>query len=59
MDGDLSSSFDKIDEREIGFIISSSKHMLMDGHTNEDDKGKIRANLPLKHNPAFAKPLRK
>ena len=41
-DGDLSSYFDKIDATEAGIGDSSLKKMLIDSHTNEDNKGKIR-----------------
>ena len=46
-DGELSSYFDKIDETEPGFNNTTLKHMLINSHDNEDNKGKIRANLPL------------
>ena len=45
-DGDLSSFFDKIVEREAGNTNSTLKHMLIDSHTNEDYKGKIGASFP-------------
>ena len=48
-DGDISSYFDKIDETEGGFNNSTKKHMLIDRQTNDDNKGKIRANLPLEY----------
>ena len=38
-DGDLSSYFDKIDETEAGINKSTLKHMLIDSHTNDDNKG--------------------
>ena len=43
-DGDLSPLFDKIDENKVGITNSSLKHLLIDSHTNDDNKGKIRAN---------------
>ena len=46
-DGDLSSYFDKIDETQAGITNSTLKHLLIDSHNNEDNKGRIRANLPL------------
>ena len=58
-DGDLSSCFDKIDEREAGKTISTIKHMLVDSHTKKDKIGKISANLPLEHNFVFAKHSKK
>ena len=48
-DGDLSSYFDKINEREAGITDSTLKHMLNDSHSNDDNKVKMRANLPLEH----------
>ena len=54
-DGDLSSYFDKIDETEGGINNSTLKHMLIDSHTNDDNKVKIRANLPLEHIFGFCK----
>ena len=54
-DGDLSSYFDRIDESEAGITNSTLKHMLIDSHTNDDNKGKIRANLPLEHIFGFCK----
>ena len=45
-DGDLSSFFDKTDEIEAGNTNSTLKHMLIDSHTIEDSKGKIRASFP-------------
>ena len=48
-DGDLSSYFDKNDERETGNTNSSLKYILIDSQTNEDNKSKITTNLPLKH----------
>ena len=46
-DGDLSSYFDKIDEREKGIHNSSLKFLLTNSHLNDDNKGKIKAQLPL------------
>ena len=54
-DGDLSSYFDRIDESEAGITNSTLKHMLIDSHTNDDNKDKIRANLPLEHIFGFCK----
>ena len=58
-DGDLSSYFDKTDERQDHITESTSKHMLIDSHTNEDNKGRIRANLPLEHIFGFCKTFKK
>ena len=58
-DGDLSSYFDKIDEREDGITNSSLKHLLFDSQTNDDNKGKIRANLHLEHIFGFCKTSKK
>ena len=58
-DGDLSSYFDKIDERFGGIGDSTLKHMLIDSHTNEDNKGKIRGNLLLEHIFGFCKTFKK
>ena len=58
-DGDLSSYFDKIDETEGGINNSTLKHMLIDSHTNDDNKGKIRANLPLEHIFGFCETFKK
>ena len=57
--GDLSSFFNTIDEREDGFTDSSLKHLLIDSHTNEDNKGKLKANLPLEHIFGFCKTFKK
>ena len=48
-DGDISFYFDRINERVAGIDVSTLKNMLIDSHTNEDNKGKIGANLPLEH----------
>ena len=58
-DGDLSSYFDKISETEAGIADSTLEHMLIDSHTNEVNKGRIRANLPLKHIFGFCKTFKK
>ena len=58
-DGDLSSYFDKINETEADIGESSLKKMLIDSHTNEDNNGKIRANLPLEHIFGFCKTFKK
>ncbi len=58
-DGDLSTYFDKIDEREAGIGDSLLKKLLTDSHTNIDNKGKIRANLPLEHIFGFCKTFEK
>ena len=44
---DLSSYFDKSEEREAGISNSSVKHQLTDSHSNEDNKEKLEANFPL------------
>ena len=48
-DGDLSSYFDKFAETEASINNSTLKHMLTDSHSNNDNNGKIKANLPLGH----------
>ena len=58
-DGDLSSYFYRINEREVDITDSTLKHMLIDSHTNDDNKGKIRANLPLEHKFGFCKTFKK
>ena len=58
-DGGLSSYFDKIDETGVGIANSSLKEMLIDSHTNDDNNGKIRANLPLEHKFGFCKTFKK
>ena len=58
-DGDLSSYFDKIDETEGGIDNSTIKQLLIDSHTNEDNKGKLGANLPLEHIFGFCKTFKK
>ena len=58
-DGDLSSYFDKIDERVASIGDTTLKKMLIDSHDNEDNKGKIRANLPLEHIFGFCKTFKK
>ena len=58
-DGDLSSYFDIIDETEAGINNSLLKHMLIDSQTNENNKGKIRANLPLEHKFDFCETFKK
>ena len=58
-DGDLSSYFDKTDETEAGITNSTIKHMLIDSHTKEDNKGKTRANFPLESLFGFCKTFKK
>ena len=58
-DADLSSYFDKVDETEAGINNSTLKHRLIKSHTNDDNKGKIRANLPLEHIFGFRKTFKK
>ena len=58
-DGDLSSYFDTIDEAEAGIANSTLKRLLIDNHTNDDNKGKIRANLPLELIFGFCKTFKK
>ena len=53
--GDLYSFCDKIGEREVGTANSSLTHMLIGGYTNDANKGKIKAHLPLEHNFGFRK----
>ena len=59
MDGDLSSYFDRIDETEAGINDSTLKNMLIDSHTNDNNRGKIRANLPPEHIFGFCKTFKK
>ena len=47
--GELSSFSDKKDEREGGIVIASIKHMLIDSHTNGDNKEKIKAHVRIDH----------
>ena len=58
-EGDLSSYFDNIDEIHAGITNSTLKRMLIDSHTNEENKGKIRANLPVEHIFGFCKTFKK
>ena len=58
-DGDVSSFFDEIDETQAGISNSTLKYMLIDSHTNENIKGKIRGNLPLEHIFGFCKTFEK
>ena len=58
-DGGLSSYLDEIDETEVGITNSSKKHMLIDSHTNDDNKGKIKANFPLEQIFGFGKTFKK
>ena len=58
-DGDLSSYFDKIDEVEAGIANSTLKRLLVDSHDDDNNKGKIRANLPLEHIFGFCKTFKK
>ena len=58
-DGDLSSYFDKNNEAGDGINDSTLKHLLIDSHDNDDNKSKIRANLPLEHIFGFCKTFKK
>ena len=58
-DGVLSSYFDKNNEAENGIDDSTLKKILINSHDNEDNKGKIRANLPLEHIFGFCKTFKK
>ena len=58
-DGGLASYFDKIEKREAGMTNSPLKHMPNDNHTNEENKGKIGANLPLDRNFGFCETFKK
>ena len=58
-DGDLSSYFDQIDETEASITNSTLKHLLINSHTNDDNKRKIRANLPLEHTFGCCKTFKK
>ena len=54
-DGDLSSHFDKIDERVEGITNSSLKLMFIDSPTDDDNKGKLNAHFPLERFFGFCK----
>ena len=58
-DGDQSSCFDKIDETEAGIANSTLKHLLIDSHSNDDNQGKTRGNLPLEHILGLCKTFKK
>ena len=58
-DGDLSSYFDKIKESEGEIDNSTLKKMLINSHTNDVNKGKIRPNLPLEHIFGFCRTFKK
>ena len=58
-DGDLSSYFDKIDETEAEINNTTLKKMLVNSHTDDNNKGKIRANLPLEYIFGFCKTFKK
>ena len=58
-DGDQSSYFNKKDEREAGVANSTLKHLLIDSHTKDDTKGKVKTNLPLEHLFGFCKTFKK
>ena len=58
-DGDLSSYFDKINESEGEIGNSTLKKMLINNHTHNVNKGKIRANLPLEHIFGFCRTFKK
>ena len=58
-DRDLSAYFDKIDKTEAGITNSTLKHLLSDSHTNDNNKGTIRANLTLEHICSFCKTIKK
>ena len=60
-DGDLLSHFDKISERNTAadFNGSAFKQMLIDNHTVEANKGKIKGQLPIEHVFGFCKTFEK
>ena len=58
-DGDLSSYFDKIDETEAEINNTTLKKMLINSHTDDNNKGKIRANLPLEYIFGFCQTFKK
>ena len=58
-DGDLSPYFDESDETEGGFTSSLLKHMLIDTHSNENNRGKIITNLPVERIFGFCKTFKK
>ena len=58
-DGDVSSYFNRVNERVAGISDSTLKHMLIDSHTNDDNKCRIRANFPLEHIFGFCKSFKK
>ena len=57
--GDLSTCFDKIDETEGEIDNSSLKHILINNHTIQANKGKIVRQLPLEHLFGFCKTFKK
>ena len=57
-DGDLSTSFDIIDESENGINDSSLKQILINNHT-EANRGLIRGHLPLEYIFGFARSFKK
>ena len=54
-DGDLLSNFDKIDETPEGSNNTSLRHMLINNHTVEANRGKVKGQLPLEHIFGFCK----
>ena len=58
-DGDLSTCFDKIDETEAEIDNTSLKHILINNHTIQANKGKIIRQLPLEHIFGFCKTFKK
>ena len=58
-DGDLSTYFDKINEADAGINNSTLKKMLINSHTNANNKGKIKANLPLEYIFGFCRTFKK
>ena len=58
-DGDLLSHFDQIEETPEGSKNTSLKHMLINNHTVEANRGEIEGQLPLEHIFGFCKTFKK
>ena len=60
-DGDLLSQFDNINEwnTAVDFSCTPFKQMLIDNHTVEANKSKIKGQLPLEHNFGFSETFKK
>ena len=58
-DGDLSLCFDKIVESRGRIVDTTLKHLLINNHTNDDNKGKMQGQLLLEHIFDFRKTYNK